>query len=260
MLDFGDRYVPLKVRSVVGFIPLLATCYVTAEQRRNSPGFAARLLWHVKNRPRLASLLLEINGNIADPSLDMLLTMTPRHRLERLLRYLFDEQEFLSDHGIRSVSKYHEKHPYTYTCDGTTYALAYEPGAGRTNMFGGNSNWRGPVWMPINFMIIEALKTYGQFFGDSLLVEFPTGSGNRVTLTVAAQLLAERVERLFLPDESGFRPCHGGEPRYADDPAWKDLVLFHEYFHGETGKGLGAAHQTGWTALVAELLAGKKVC
>jgi hypothetical protein len=124
-------------------------------------------------------------------------------------------------------------------------------------MFGGNSNWRGPVWMPINFMIIEALKTYGKFFGDSLLVEFPTGSGNRVTLTSAAQLLAERVARLFLPDANGFRPCHGGEPRYAMDPAWRDLVLFHEYFHGDTGKGLGAAHQTGWTALVAELLAEK---
>jgi len=124
-------------------------------------------------------------------------------------------------------------------------------------MFGGNSNWRGPVWMPINFMIIEALRTYGRFFGDSLLVEFPTGSGHRVTLTVAAELLAARVQRLFMPDENGVRPCHGGEPRYAEDPAWKDLVLFHEYFHGETGSGLGAAHQTGWTALVAELLAEK---
>jgi len=257
MLDFGDRHVPLKIRSIVGFIPLLATCYVTAEQRRKSPGFAARLLWHVKNRPRLASLLLEINGNVADPSLDLLLTMTPRHRLERLLEYLFDEQEFLSDHGIRSVSKYHEQHPFTYTFDGTTYAVDYEPGAGRTGMFGGNSNWRGPVWMPINFMLIEALKTYGHFFGESLLVEFPTGSGHRVTLTVAADLLAARVQRLFLPDENGFRPCNGSEPRYAQDPAWKDLVLFHEYFHGDTGEGLGAAHQTGWTALVAELLAEK---
>jgi hypothetical protein len=174
-----------------------------------------------------------------------------------LLEYLFDEQEFLSDHGIRSVSKYHEQHPFTYTFDGTTYAVDYEPGAGRTGMFGGNSNWRGPVWMPINFMLIEALKTYGHFFGESLLVEFPTGSGHRVTLTVAADLLAARVQRLFLPDENGFRPCNGSEPRYAQDPAWKDLVLFHEYFHGDTGEGLGAAHQTGWTALVAELLAEK---
>jgi hypothetical protein len=255
LLELEDRHVPLKVRSIEGFIPLLATCYTTGEQRRKSPGFTSRLLWYVKNRPLLSPHLMAINGDIHDPEIDHLLTVTPRDRLERLLRYLFDEEEFLSPFGIRSVSKFHEKHPYTYEVNGVVYAVDYEPGEGKTAMFGGNSNWRGPVWMPINYMIIQALKTYDHFYGERLLVEFPTGSGNKVTLGEAARLLAERVARLFVPDGQGARPLHGGESRYAADPAWKDLVLFYEYFHGDSGKGLGASHQTGWTALIAELLA-----
>ena len=255
MIELEDRHVPLKIRSIEGFIPLLATCYTTAEQRRKSPGFTSRLLWYVKNRPQLSSHLLEINGDVSDSAIDHLLTVTPRNRLERMLRYLFDEEEFLSPHGIRSVSKYHEKHPYTYTVNGTVYAVNYEPGEGRTAMFGGNSNWRGPVWLPINYMIIQALRTYDHFYGEKLLVEFPTGSGNKVTLGEAARLLALRVSSLFLPDSGGTRPCHGDDSRYADDPDWKNFILYYEYFHGDTGKGLGASHQTGWTALVAELLA-----
>ena len=255
MLELEDRHVPLKIRSIEGFIPLLATCYTTGEQRRKSPGFTSRLLWYVKNRPQVSSHLLEINGDVSDPAIDHLLTVTPRNRLERILRYLFDEEEFLSPYGIRSVSKYHENHPYTYTVNGTVYSVDYEPGEGTTAMFGGNSNWRGPVWLPINYMIIQALRTYDHFYGEKLLVEFPTGSGNKVTLGEAARLLALRVSALFLPDGRGNRPCHGGEARYADDSQWNDLVLFYEYFHGDSGKGLGASHQTGWTALVAELLA-----
>lgn len=255
MLDLEDRHVPLKIRSIEGFIPLLATCYTTGEQRRKSPGFTSRLLWYVKNRPQISSHLLEINGDVSDPNLDHLLTVTPRNRLERILRYLFDEEEFLSPYGIRSVSKYHEKHPYTYTVNGTVYSVNYEPGEGRSAMFGGNSNWRGPVWLPINYMIIQSLKTYDHFYGERFLVEFPTGSGNKVTLGEAAHLLSRRVCALFLPDKAGFRPCHGGDVRYANDPAWKDYVLFYEYFHGDSGKGLGASHQTGWTALIAEILA-----
>ena len=257
MLELEDRHVPLKVRSIEGFIPLLATCYTTGEQRRKSPGFTSRLLWYVKNRPQLAPNLIEINGDAASPDVDHLLTVTPRDRLERLLRYLFDEEEFLSPFGIRSVSKFHEKHPYTYTVNGVVYSVDYEPGEGKTAMFGGNSNWRGPVWIPINYMIIQALRTYDHFYGERFLVEFPTGSGNRVTLGEAARLLSERVANLFLLDKEGARPSHGGEPRYATDPEWKDLVLFYEYFHGDSGKGLGASHQTGWTALIAEMLAKK---
>lgn len=208
-----------------------------------------------KNRPELACHLLETNGDVSDPDIDHLLTVTPRNRLERILRYLFDEEEFLSPYGIRSVSKYHDKHPYTYTVNGTVYAVDYEPGEGRSAMFGGNSNWRGPVWMPINYMIIQALRTYDHFYGEKLKVEFPTRSGNFVTLGEAAQLLAYRVGALFLPNEKGERPCHGEESEYAENPDWKNLVLFYEYFHGDSGKGLGASHQTGWTALIAELMA-----
>jgi hypothetical protein len=257
MLELEDRHVPLKIRSIEGFIPLLATCYTTGEQRRKSPGFTSRLLWYVKNRPEVACHLLETNGDVSDPNIDHLLTVTPRNRLERILRYLFDEEEFLSPYGIRSVSKYHDKHPYTYTVNGTVYAVDYEPGEGRSAMFGGNSNWRGPVWMPINYMIIQALRTYDHFYGERLKVEFPTRSGNFVTLGEAAHLLARRVSGLFLPDKNGERPCHGEESVYTQDSEWKDLVLFYEYFHGDSGKGLGASHQTGWTALIAELLAKK---
>ena len=255
MLVLSDRSIPMKIRSIEGFIPMLATSYVSGAQRKMSPGFTSRVDWYVKNRPELAAHLLEINGDLFNPDLDHLMTVTPRDRLERVLRYMFDEEEFLSPYGIRSVSKYHEKHPYTYTVNGTVYSVDYEPGEGKTAMFGGNSNWRGPVWMPINYMIIQSLKTYDHFYGKSFLVEFPTGSGNKVTLGRAAELLAERVAGLFLPDAEGRRPLNGSDERYATDPAWKDLVLFYEYFHGDNGKGLGASHQTGWTALVAELLA-----
>ena len=255
-LQLSDRSIPIKVRSIVGFIPLFATSYVTSEQRNYNPGYKNRLQWFVQNRPGLAATLLEINnGANKDPNAVHLLTVTPRKRLEKILRYMFDEEEFLSPHGIRSVSKFHEKNPYTYTVNGQVYSVDYEPGEGTTGMFGGNSNWRGPIWMPINFMIIKALETYHQFHGEDFKVEFPTRSGNWITLGEAARLLADRVASIFLPDESGNRPCHGGAEAYAKDPYWKDLVLFNEYFHGETGKGLGASHQTGWTALVAELLA-----
>ena len=255
LLELPDGgHVPIKVRSIEGFMPLVATSYVTGLQRRKSPGFETRLRWSVKNRPKIANHLVDINGDISDIGKDILLTPTPRNRLERMLRYLFDEEEFLSPHGIRSVSKHHDKHPYVYTVNGSDYSVDYEPGEGRTGMFGGNSNWRGPVWLPINYMIVEALRTYGRFYGESLLVEFPTGSGKKVTLTEAARLLSLRIASLFLPDAGGHRPCHGEEERYAADPHWKDLVLFYEYFHGDTGRGCGASHQTGWTALVAELL------
>ena len=254
MLELEDRHVPMKIRSIEGFIPMLATSYVTGEQRCKSPEFTSRMNWYIKNRPELAAHLLEINGDYQNPELTHLLTVTPRNRLERMLRYMFDEEEFLSPFGIRSVSKYHEKNPYTYTVNGTVYSVDYEPGEGRTAMFGGNSNWRGPIWMPINYMIIQALKTYDHFYGESFLVEFPTGSGNHVTLGEAARLLAKRVASLFLCDTTGNRPSQPFPPECSGDPAWKDLILFHEYFHGDSGKGLGASHQTGWTALVAELI------
>ena len=183
-----------------------------------------------------------------------LLAIVTREQLQRILRYMFDEEEFLSPYGLRSVSKYHAEHPYVYHANGVDYSVDYEPGEGTTGMFGGNSNWRGPVWFPVNYLLIEALRIYHRFYGETFQVEFPTRSGHYVSLGEAARLLSERLVKLFLPDETGRRPCHGDNPAYAEDPAWKDLVLFHEYYHAETGRGCGASHQTGWTALVADLI------
>ena len=167
---------------------------------------------------------------------------------------MLDENEFLSPYGIRSVSRFHKGHPYILSMDGSEYRVDYDPGDSSSNLFGGNSNWRGPIWFPINYLLIEALERYHHFFRDSLLVEFPTGSGNRMNLQQVANELSCRLTRIFLPDAKGQIPFAGGNRRFAEDPDWRDLLLFHEYFHGETGKGLGASHQTGWTALVIRLL------
>lgn len=179
-----------------------------------------------------------------------LLAIPTRERLQRVLHYVLDETEFLSPHGIRSVSKVHDAHPYEIDVQGMTHRVDYVPAEGNTGLFGGNSNWRGPIWFPINYLVLEALERYHHFYGDDLKVECPVGSGRLLTLQQVAQELEQRLARIFLPDASGHRPCHGGETRYASDPHWKDLVLFHEYFHGDNGRGVGASHQTGWTALV----------
>jgi hypothetical protein len=170
-----------------------------------------------------------------------------------VLRYMLDENELLSPHGIRSLSRFHHEHPYRLGIDGATYEVHYTPGESDTGLFGGNSNWRGPVWFPLNYLLVESLKRYYHFYGDSLQVECPTGSGVRMNLAQVAEEIERRLVSLFLTD-SGHRPCHGGSARYAEDPAFKDLVLFHEYFHGDDGRGLGASHQTGWTALAANMV------
>jgi hypothetical protein len=168
---------------------------------------------------------------------------------------MLDENEFLSPHGLRSVSKFHEKNPCVFHAGGCEHRVDYEPGESNSYLFGGNSNWRGPVWFPINFLIIEALERYHHFYGDTLKVECPTGSGRTMNLGKVSLELNSRLARIFLPDTSGRRPCHGDDTRFARDPHWRDLVLFHEYFHGETGRGLGASHQTGWTALAISSIA-----
>jgi hypothetical protein len=174
--------------------------------------------------------------------------------MERMLKYILDENEFLSPYGIRSLSRIHEKHPFVFQTNGHEHRVSYIPGDSDSAMFGGNSNWRGPVWFPMNYLLIESLERYDEFYGDSFKVECPTGSGIMMTLGEVAIELMKRLVRLFLPDAQGNRPCHGGDARYRDDEHWKDLLLFHEFFHGETGRGLGASHQTGWTALVAKLI------
>jgi hypothetical protein len=183
-----------------------------------------------------------------------LLAIPSRERLERVVRYLADEAEFLSPYGVRSVSRFHRERPYVFRHGGREFRVDYEPGEGVSGLFGGNSNWRGPIWFPMNYLIVEALERYDHFYGDELRVECPAGSGEWLTLGEVAREISARLVRIFLRGDDGRRPCHGGDDRFAGDPAWSDLLLFHEYFHGDTGRGLGASHQTGWTALVVRCL------
>ncbi len=245
--------IPLKIRSVVGIIPLFAVDILKEETLEKLPEFYKRMKWFLRYRPEEAKAILRRDeGKVGKGC--YLLAVPSKERLVRVLKYVLDENEFLSPYGIRAVSKFHKDHPYVCDVMGQRNEIDYEPAESRTSLFGGNSNWRGPVWMPINFLLIETLERYHHFYGDDLKVECPTGSGQWMNLKEVAQFLGKRLSQLFLPDSGGNRPCHGGDPRYAKDPAWKDLVLFYEYFHGDNGKGLGASHQTGWTALVAKLL------
>ncbi len=249
---------PLKVRSLVGLIPLIAVANIRLDQMNQLKGFKRRTQWFLDNRKDLAKNITYMASSTgqADVSGSYLLAIPSKERLLRVLSYMLDENEFLSPYGLRSVSKFHKDHPYVYNADGREWRVDYEPGESTSSLFGGNSNWRGPIWFPINFLIIEALERYDYFYGETLKVEFPTRSGNLMTLKEIARQLSLRLLRLFLPDENGRRPCHGDDARYATDPNWKDLVLFNEYFCADTGRGCGATHQTGWTALVARIISG----
>jgi hypothetical protein len=175
-------------------------------------------------------------------------------RLRRILSRMLDENEFLSSYGIRSLSRYHAEHPYTFTVEGREYRVEYLPAESDSGLFGGNSNWRGPIWMPVNVLIIRALMHYYSYYGDNFKIECPTGSGNSMNLFEVAREIANRLTRIFLRDESGRRPAYGGTDTFQHDPWWRDNVLFHEYFHGDNGAGIGASHQTGWTGCVANLI------
>ncbi|NOT28918.1 MAG: glucosidase, partial [Planctomycetes bacterium] len=239
-MHLGNLTTPLRVRSLVGLIPLIAAEILEKETIEALPGFKKRMQWFLQNRADLARHIGYVEcRNCHD---HQLLSIPSRARLERVLARLLDEKEFLSPFGIRSLSRVHEQEPYVLTLEGREYRVDYAPGEGDSALFGGNSNWRGPVWLPINFLLVEALERYAHFYGDSLEVECPTGSGNKMTLDAVARELSTRLARPFLPDASGARPCHGGDPRYRDDPHWRELVLFHEYFHAETGRGVGASH------------------
>jgi hypothetical protein len=255
LLIEGRQHVPLKVRSLVGLLPLLAVEILEQESIDQLPGFVKRLKWFVKNRFDLAQNISYRKVHSADGTcVRRLLAIPTRERLERVLKYLLDENEFLSPHGIRSLSRAYAGAPYDLRFDGDEHCIAYEPAESQTGMFGGNSNWRGPIWMPMNYLLIEALERYHHYWGDDLQVEFPTGSGNLMDLGKVAHEIARRLTHLFLPDDQGQRPCFLGSPQYADDPHWKELLQFHEYFCGESGRGLGASHQTGWTALITRCL------
>ena len=255
-LQHGGETAPLRVRSIVGAIPLFAVGVLEQAEIARLHGFQKRTKWFFENRKDLARHIscLQAHPDEGPGGEHRLLAIPSRERLLRVLRYLLDESEFLSPFGIRSVSRVHREHPYVESIAGKEHRVDYDPGESTTGMFGGNSNWRGPVWFPINYLLIESLETYHHFYGDSLLVECPTGSGRMMNLKAVAEELSRRLVRLFLPGSDGRRPCHGNDPRYASDPAFKDLLLFHEYFHGDTGRGLGASHQTGWTALVSRLV------
>ena len=253
-LHVGATQIPLRIRSMVGIIPLFACELLEQDVIDRLPNFAKRTRWFLKNRSDLKHYSAYMERIEEGTHTHRLLALPSRERLERVLTYLLDENEFLSPFGIRSLSRVHLDRPFIFDERVDDYRIHYTPGEADTGLFGGNSNWRGPIWLPVNYLLIEALERYYQFYGDTLRVECPTGSGRMMNLIEVALEIAARLSRLFLPDEAGHRPCHGGEQRYADDPHWRDLILFYEYFHGDTGRGIGASHQTGWTALIVRCI------
>jgi hypothetical protein len=246
---------PLRVRSLVGIIPMLAVEVLDEEVIGRLPGFRSRMEWFLRNRPDLARHVSSSEStHSAGKKMLRLLAVPSRERLERLLRHVFDTEEFLSPYGIRSLSKIHATAPYGIRLNGTDYSIEYRPGESDSGLFGGNSNWRGPVWFPINYLLVEALERYHHFYGEDFRVELPTGSGHWTTLREASRELAHRLSALFTLDTQARRPCLEGNVPFPDHPDWRDHLLFHEYFHGDNGAGLGASHQTGWTALVNRCL------
>ncbi len=256
-LHVDGRQVPMRIRSMVGLVPMFAVDILEQSVVDRLPGFKRRLDWFIRNRSDLSShiTLVESREKNGDSNGHRLLAVPSRERLTRVLKYLCDENEFLSPHGVRSLSRVHAEHPFVLKVDGIEHRVDYTPGESTTGLFGGNSNWRGPVWIPLNYLLIEALERYHHFYGDDFTVEYPTGSGHQANLAEIARDISRRIASLFVPGENGTgRPSHGDSERFMADDHWKDLVLFHEYFDGDTGRGLGASHQTGWTALVARLL------
>ena len=250
-LPNGNR-VPLRVRSMVGLIPLFAVEVLQAEAEPKLPEFNRRARWFIEHRPDLASLISR--WELPGKGDSILLSLLRGHRMKALLRRMLDEAEFLSGHGVRSISKFHAQHPFVFTDGGMEYGISYVPGESNTGLFGGNSNWRGPVWMPVNYLIVEALYEFHRYYGDDFTVEFPVGSGKSTTLVAIADELRERLASLYLRGADGRRPCMGESALLQDDPGFRDNLMFNEYYHGETGAGLGASHQTGWSGLIALLL------
>src|SRR6266852_1903768 len=251
-LKVDDQMIPLRTRSLIGLLPLIAVENLESVKINKLPGFKKRMEWFLNYRKDLAQLITYCE--VCPFTGNRMLAIPTRERLQRALRYMLDENEFLSPFGLRSVSRVHHDQPYIFRVGNDEHRVDYVPGEGTSYLFGGNSNWRGPIWFPINFLIVEALERYHLFYGESFKVECPTGSGKMLTLKEVAEELSRRLSSIFLPDKDGARPCHGQIAKYADDPHWRDLVLFYGYFNGETGRGCGASHQTGWTALAVKLL------
>jgi hypothetical protein len=248
----GDGSRPLRVRSVVGLIPLFAVGTIEPEVLDRLPSFKRRMYWFIENRPDLI-------GNVScmrtpGKGERRLLSVAYRDRLEKVLRVMLDEKEFLSPHGIRAVSRFHKDNPYVLKVNGDEHRVDYEPAESTSGLFGGNSNWRGPIWFPVNYLLIESLQRFHHYYGDELKVECPTGSGQMMNLWEVSQELSRRLSHIFLKDDRGTRPVYGENEKLQRDPHFRDHVLFYEYFHGDNGSGIGASHQTGWTGLVAKLL------
>jgi hypothetical protein len=253
LLRFPDRSsFPMKIRSMVGLIPLFAIETLEPEMLDKLPGFKRRMDWFIENRHDLTSNVacMRTTGRRER----RLLAVVDEERLRRVLQVMLDENEFLSPHGIRALSRYHHTHPYKLHVDGMEYRVDYEPAESSTGLFGGNSNWRGPIWFPVNYLIIESLQKFHHYLGTDYKVECPTGSGQMMTLWEVAAEISRRLNNIFLRNEEGRRPVNGGVEKFQTDPHWRDYILFYEYFHGDNGAGIGASHQTGWTALVAKLL------
>jgi hypothetical protein len=244
----------LKVRSMVGLLPLCATTMVEAWQRERVPQAAEGLAMRLRQMPELQQSMHPTGPAHRGVAGRGMMALVNAERLRRILTKLLDENEFLSPYGIRSLSKFHERHPYVFNVGGQEYRVAYLPAESNTGMFGGNSNWRGPIWMPVNAMIIRALLNYYAYYGDSFKIECPTGSGRQMNLFQVAKEITDRLTAIFLRDASGRRPVYGGAEKFQRDTHWHDHVLFYEYFHGDNGAGLGASHQTGWTGLVAKMI------
>jgi hypothetical protein len=244
----------LKVRSMVGLLPLCATTVIEEWQRERVPQAVDMFKQRALQMPELLSSIHPTgpgHTGVADRGLFALLN---EERLRRILSKMLDENEFLSPYGIRSLSKFHQQHPFVFYVGGQAYRVDYLPAESNTGMFGGNSNWRGPIWMPVNALIIRALLQYYLYYGDNFKIECPTGSGRMMNLFEVSKEIADRLTRIFLRDERGRRPVYGGTEKFQSDPHWRDYVLFYEYFHGDNGAGLGASHQTGWTGVVAKLI------
>ncbi|MDE3179466.1 MAG: glucosidase, partial [Acidobacteriota bacterium] len=250
-LPNGAHY-PLRLRSMVGLIPLFGVMSLEPQAVDKLPGFKRRMQWFLEHSAIAKQHIDESVITAAGPR--RLLSLVAREQVGRMLRYMLDESEFLSPYGLRALSKFHQEHPYVLKWNGFEHRVSYDPGESTSAMFGGNSNWRGPVWFPLNFLMIESLQKFHYYFGDSLKAEFPTGSGKMIDLWCVARELSQRLTGLFLRGEDGRRPVYGDVKKFQEDPHWRDLIQFYEYFHGDNGRGLGASHQTGWTSLVAKLI------
>jgi hypothetical protein len=252
----SGQTIPLKVRSLVGLIPLFAVEVLDPELLDKVPGFKGHMEWFLTNRPDLADLVSR--WTVPGQGKRTLLSLLRGHRMKALLHRMLDPNEFFSDHGIRSVSRYHHEHPYVRNVNGHPLCVDYEPAESRSRLFGGNSNWRGPVWFPVNFLIIESLEKFHYYYGDDFKIECPTGSGKYITIDEVAAEITRRLTSIFVRDSKGERAVNALYPRFQTDEHFKDYVLFYEYFDGDNARGVGASHQTGWTGIVAKLLAPRE--